>query len=95
MLMRALGLVGANPWLTCRQCVEAVTEFLSGGLSPQERDLVLAHLERCPHCPRYVRQIELCVGLARATTPPPAPPSGRAELLDAFRHRHRAREEDT
>ncbi len=95
MLMKALGLVGANPWLTCRECIESVTEFLEGGLSPEERGLVLTHLERCPDCPRYFRQIELTVRLARAIPPPPVPLRGRAELLDAFRNRHQAGDEDT
>lgn len=95
MLMRALGLLGLNPWLTCRDCVESVTEFLEGALSPEDRGLVLAHLERCPHCPRYVRQIELTVRMARAATPHSGPLRGHAEILDAFRHRHGAPDDAT
>ncbi len=89
MLMKVLGLAGLHPWLTCRECVESVTEFLEGALSPQGRALVLAHLERCPDCPRYFCQIELTGRLARATTHDPKPdwfpPAARAALLDAFR----------
>ena len=96
MLMKALALVGLHPWLTCRECVEFVTEFLEGVLSPEDRALVLAHLKRCPHCPRYLRQIELTVRLAEATTLSSVPPATRARLLDAFRgQRHRPPDEET
>lgn len=95
-LMKALALVGLHPWLTCRECVRLVTELLEGALSPERRALVLAHLKGCPHCPRYVRQIELAVQLAGATTSNSVPPATRAQLLDAFRReRHRPPEEET
>ncbi len=93
MLMKALALVGLHPWLTCRECVEFFTEFLEGVLSPQERALVLAHLERCPHCPRYYRQVELTARLAGATTRESVATGARAALLDAFR-RQRERDPD-
>lgn len=93
LLMKALALFGLHPWHTCRACVELVTGFLEGVLSPQERALVLAHLKRCPHCPRYYRQIELTIRLAEATTSDSVPSATRAALLDAFR-RQRERDPD-
>ncbi len=94
-LMKAFGLVGLNPWLTCRECVESVTDFLEGGLSPPDRARVLAHLKGCPDCPRYFRQIELTIRLAGSITAGSVPPGARAVLLDAFRDWHRAPEEET
>jgi anti-sigma factor RsiW len=94
-LMKALALVGLHPWLTCRQCVESVTELLEDELSPRARGRVLAHLERCPDCPRYLHQIEVTIALARAINPGPVSPDARAALLDAFRDRHRSPDEET
>ncbi len=95
MLMKALALAGLNPWLTCRECVDLVTEFLEGALSPRDRALVLAHLERCPHCPRYIRQIELMIRLvgATATDSDALSPVNRAALLNDF-GRHGPRDPD-
>ncbi len=100
MVMKALAVAGLHPWLTCRECVESVTEFLEAALSPEEHVRVLAHLKHCPHCPRYFRQIQLTGRLARATTQDPnpdsVPPAARAALLDAFRRQgHRAPDEET
>ena len=92
MLMKALALVGLHPWRTCQECVESVTEFLEGALSLQERARVLAHLDRCPDCPRFYRQVELTTRLAGATTPDLVPADARAALLDAFRRRRRQQE---
>jgi anti-sigma factor RsiW len=93
--LRALGLVGLHPWLTCRRCVDVATEFLEGALPAEERARVLAHLRACPHCPRYFRQIELAVRLARASSGGSPPLGARQALLDAFRQWHRARDEET
>jgi predicted anti-sigma-YlaC factor YlaD len=93
-MMKAFALVGLHPWLTCLECVESVTEFLEGASSPQYRDRVLAHLKICPDCPRYFRQMELTIRLAREVPTDSIPLAARAALLDAFRNWHRAGDED-
>ena len=85
--MKMLALVGLHPWLTCRDCVESVTDYLEGALSSEAHADVLAHLDHCPHCLRYFRQVELTVRIARRITPG-SPVDARAALLDAFRTQH-------
>ncbi len=92
--MKALALVGLHPWLTCRQSVDSVTEFLEGALSPEDRTRVLTHLKVCPDCPRYFRQIELTIRLAREVPAETLPLPGRAALLDEFRDSHRPPDEE-
>ena len=88
-MMTALALVGLHPWLTCRECVDYASDYLEGELSPQAQADVVAHLDRCPSCVRYFRQIELTVRLAKRVSPG-SPLDARAALLDAFRSHHRA-----
>lgn len=87
--MKALARVGLHPWLTCRQCVEYASDYLEGELSPQEQAAVVGHLDHCPNCLRYFRQIELTVRLAKRVIPR-SHPEARAALLDAFRAQHGA-----
>jgi anti-sigma factor RsiW len=92
--MKALALVGLHPWGTCRESVDSVTEFLEGALSQEDRTRVLRHLKVCPDCPRYVRQIERTIRLARELPAETLPLHGRAALLDEFRHSHRPPDEE-
>lgn len=86
--MKALALVGLHPWRTCRESVDSVTEFFEGTLSQEDRTRVLTHLKVCPDCPRYFRQIELTIRLAREVPAETLPSPGRAALLDEFRGSH-------
>jgi predicted anti-sigma-YlaC factor YlaD len=92
--MKALALVGLHPWRTCRESVDSVTEFFEGALSQEDRTRVLTHLKVCPDCPRYFRQIELSIRLARELPAETLPPDGRAALLVEFRHSHQPPDEE-
>jgi predicted anti-sigma-YlaC factor YlaD len=92
--MKALALVGLHPWRTCRESVDSVTEFLEDALSQKDRTRVLRHLKVCPGCPRYFRQIELTIGLAREVPTETLSLPGRAALLDEFRDSHRPPDEE-
>ena len=82
--MKALARVGLHPWLTCRECVEYASDYLEGELTPRAQAAVLGHLDHCPECVRYFRQIELTVRLAKRITPGSSL-HARAALLEAFR----------
>jgi anti-sigma factor RsiW len=44
--------------LSCREVVELLTDFLEDALPPARRDVVLAHLQDCDDCLRYVAQLQ-------------------------------------
>ncbi len=52
--------------LTCRQLTEHGTAFLEGTLSDQDWASFRRHLELCPPCGEYVRQLGMTVELLRA-----------------------------
>ncbi len=83
-----------TPWrrtrdeIVCRQFVEAVTDYLEGAMARTEREQVERHLAACPHCTRYLRQIETTIRLTGQLTVEDVDgfdPVMRGELLDAFR----------
>ncbi len=50
--------------ITCRDLVEAVTAYLEGALSPDERTRVAAHLAVCAQCVAYVEEMETTIRVA-------------------------------
>ncbi|MDQ5874162.1 MAG: zf-HC2 domain-containing protein, partial [Actinomycetota bacterium] len=43
--------------LTCRELVELVTDYLEGGLTPEDRMRFEEHLLICEGCSAYVDQV--------------------------------------
>ncbi len=83
-----------TPWrrtrdeIVCQQFVEAVTDYLEGVMAREVRERVERHLAACPHCTRYLHQIETTIRLAGRLTIEDVvsfEPVMRGELLDAFR----------
>jgi predicted anti-sigma-YlaC factor YlaD len=70
--------------LTCREAVEAVTEYLEGMMGLPDWVRFQMHLGLCRGCRTYLRQMKLTVRALRAL--PAAPPSSavREELLRRF-----------
>lgn len=76
---------GADP-LTCPELVEMATDHLEGVLEPPGEALVVEHLSRCPHCPRYLDQLRLAAELVGKLRDEPRGAAGPpGDLLDAFR----------
>jgi hypothetical protein len=44
--------------LSCDQFHLLVQDYLQGKLSPQEHELVVAHLAHCAHCREYVQKLQ-------------------------------------
>ena len=47
--------------ITCSELVEIVTDFLEGTMPQAERRRFEAHLDECPHCVIYLRQMRLTI----------------------------------
>jgi anti-sigma factor RsiW len=71
--------------LTCQELVELATDYLEGGLAPDERLRFEVHIARCPGCPSFLDQIRRTLTVA-STLSEELPPEVERHLLDAFRH---------
>jgi anti-sigma factor RsiW len=78
--------------IVCRELVELVTEYLSGGLSPPDRVRFEKHLLTCPPCTEYLAQIQTTRALAAELGPRAhSTPKGddvERKLVDLFRRWH-------
>jgi hypothetical protein len=73
-------------YLTCREMVELVTEYIEGTMSPRLRAIFEAHLSVCPGCTAYLEQIRQTIQALGKLTEETIPPQARDELLQAFRN---------
>jgi anti-sigma factor RsiW len=44
--------------MTCREFADFIMDYMTGELPHEERALFERHLQRCPHCPEYLKQYE-------------------------------------
>jgi anti-sigma factor RsiW len=44
--------------MTCREFADFIMDYMTGELPSDERALFERHLQRCPHCPEYLKQYE-------------------------------------
>lgn len=70
---------------TCQQIVEAVTEYLDGGLPTSERVAFERHVAICPPCRGYLSQMRVLIASAGSLKEESLAANVRAELLDSFR----------
>lgn len=80
----------AGERMTCRECVELVTDYLEGRLSPADRERFEGHLAICPGCQNYIEQTKATLGALGRVREEELSPAARAELLHAFRERKAA-----
>lgn len=69
---------------TCQGIVEAITEYLDGGLPSAERVAFERHVAICPPCRAYLSQIRKVTRLAGTLSEGDLSPEAREGLLDAF-----------
>ena len=72
-------------YLTCREMVELVTEYIEGTMPPHERAIFEAHLSVCPGCTGYLEQMRQTIAVLGKLTEETIAPHARDELLKAFR----------
>ena len=51
--------------MTCREFADFIVDYMTGELPSEERALFERHLQRCPHCPEYLKQYEDSVRAGR------------------------------
>ena len=73
-------------YLTCREMVELVTEYIEGTMPPRLRAIFEAHLSVCPGCTAYLEQMRQTIQALGKLTEETIPPQARDELLQAFRN---------
>jgi anti-sigma factor RsiW len=71
--------------LTCRELVEMVTDYLEGALPPDRHAELVAHLEGCEDCLRYLAQLQATRQVLASVPLPTLADHARTEAVDAFR----------
>lgn len=71
--------------LRCHEVLADLSEYLDGGLSPDRREHLEAHVRGCDYCERFGQQFAETVRALRSALGPPAP------LEPAMANRLRAR----
>lgn len=77
---------GEGDELTCREIVELVTEYLEGGLSPEERRLFEEHLDVCSGCTNYLDQMRETILVVGRVEVDDLSEETKDDLLAAFRN---------
>ena len=73
-------------YLTCREMVELVTEYIEGSMPTRLRAIFEAHLSVCPGCTAYLDQVRQTIQALGKLTEETIAPQARDELLQAFRN---------
>ena len=71
--------------MTCKELVEAVTDYIEGTMPPPERERFEAHLALCPYCVDYVEQMRATLTVLGRVPEEPVSRKKQEELLAAFR----------
>lgn len=71
--------------MVCRDLVEAVTAYIEGEMSPEDRALFDEHLAACDGCTNYLAQIRETIRLTGTLDPGTLPPEQRTSLEAVFR----------
>lgn len=71
--------------LTCKELVEIITDYLEGGLAPEERLRFEEHLVVCNGCATYLDQMRQTVAVTGRLREEDLDPHARDELLRTFR----------
>lgn len=70
--------------LSCRDIVDAITDYLEGAMPVQERIAFEQHVAICPPCRGYLAQMRGLLRVAGTLRETDLPPSLRAALLEHF-----------
>jgi anti-sigma factor RsiW len=71
--------------LACTEEVEIMTDYLEGALPAADARRLERHLETCPGCTEYLRQMRTVAGSLRALGDDSLSPRARDDLIAAFR----------
>jgi len=71
--------------MACRELVEVVTDYLEGTLPAADRRRLEEHLEECPYCVEYIKQMRQTIEALGGLSEDSLAPETRQGLLEAFR----------
>ncbi len=71
--------------MSCQEVVELVTDYIEGVLGDDTRARFEHHVDLCPGCEVYLRQMEETALRLGAIPPESLSPEAQSTLLDAFR----------
>lgn len=71
--------------LTCREVVELVTEYLSGGMEAGVRARFDNHLSTCEPCTAHIQQMQSTIEATGRLDEGELDDQAKRDLLDAFR----------
>ena len=72
-----------RPYITCRELIEFLDDYVAGGLGAGEVDDFERHLKVCPSCRKYLDSYRQTIEMARGayTDPTTLPPELMAAIL--------------
>ena len=71
--------------MSCKELVEAITNYLEGAMGAEDRARFEAHLEICPFCVTYLEQMRQTIATVGVLDEDSIAPETRRDLLVAFR----------
>jgi anti-sigma factor RsiW len=74
-----------DDYLTCRQLVELVTDYLDGALDPRDRARFEEHVMTCPPCHAHIDQMRKTIDVLGHVPEETLSGSAEHDLLEAFR----------
>ncbi len=72
--------------LNCQEVVELVTDYLEQALLPEMQVQFEEHVEECPGCDTYIKQVQQTIMMLRKLAEQPVFPESKQELLEIFRN---------
>jgi anti-sigma factor RsiW len=72
--------------LTCQELVELVTDYLEGGLSPDDQKRFETHLAACDGCAAYLQQMRKTIQTVGNLEESSLSPEAKENLLRLFRN---------
>lgn len=77
-------------YLTCKELVELVTEYLENALTPTDRARFEEHIMTCPPCRAHLDQMRKTLSVLGRVPEATVSPDAERSLLEAFRDWKRA-----
>lgn len=72
-------------YLTCKELVELVTDYLENGLTPVDRSRFEEHVMTCPPCHAHLDQMRRTIDVLGRLPEESLSPDAEHDLLEAFR----------
>jgi anti-sigma factor RsiW len=75
----------SQDYLTCRELVELVTEYLDGALDSRDRARFEEHVMTCPPCRAHIDQMRRTIDVLGHVPEESLTDAAEQDLLEAFR----------